>query len=163
MSTSADEVERVEHPREVLERGALVVDGEDAQAVVGHAARTPARNFGTVIVTAVPRPGPLAGAARTRRRSVASQAPVDVLQPDPATRRAVSSAGSAARALAVHPGAVVDHAQLDVGAEVAPDDLHRAAAGARLDAVADRVLDQRLQRERRDDRRRTSGATSTRT
>ena len=41
----------LEHAHEVLERGQLVVDGA---ASLGHAARTPARNFGSVITTVVP-------------------------------------------------------------------------------------------------------------
>jgi hypothetical protein len=44
---------RREQPHEVLERWQLVVDREDP-----HAARTPARNFGSVITTVVPRPSP---------------------------------------------------------------------------------------------------------
>ena len=43
---------RAQHAREVLERGPLVVHGEDP-----HAARTPGANFGTVITTVVPSPG----------------------------------------------------------------------------------------------------------
>jgi hypothetical protein len=38
----------LEHPHEVLERWQLVVDGQHL-----HAARTPARNFGSVITTAL--------------------------------------------------------------------------------------------------------------
>ncbi len=57
IATSDDLRGAVEQPRQVLERGSLVVDGQDPQArAVAHAARTPARNFGTVIVTVVPRP-----------------------------------------------------------------------------------------------------------
>jgi hypothetical protein len=47
-----DVLVRAQHPREVVQRRALVVDGEDS-----HAARTPARNFGTSMRTAVPSPG----------------------------------------------------------------------------------------------------------
>ena len=56
------------------------------------------------------------------------------------------------RALRVDPGAVVRHAQLDVGAEVDPLDRHQPALGARLDPVAHGVLHQRLQRQHRHDR-----------
>ena len=49
---------RLEHPREVLERWPLVVDRQHPQRPP-HAARTPGRNFGSVIVTVVPLPGEL--------------------------------------------------------------------------------------------------------
>jgi hypothetical protein len=47
---------------------------------------------------------------------------------------------------------VVAHGQLDVGVEVRADDLQAARPGGGLDAVAHRVLDERLQREHRHDR-----------
>ncbi len=46
----------LEQPPEILERRALVIDHEHAR----HAARTPALNFGSVIVTVVPCSGSLA-------------------------------------------------------------------------------------------------------
>ena len=48
---------RLEHAHEVRERGLLVVDREQPQPVGPvHAARTPARNFGSVMTTVVPSP-----------------------------------------------------------------------------------------------------------
>ncbi len=52
----ADARQAAQQARKIGERGLLVVDGEDAEALA-HAARTPARNFGTVIRTTVPWPG----------------------------------------------------------------------------------------------------------
>ena len=113
-----------------------------------HAARTPARNFGSVITTVVPARRRLDLEARSPRRTSTAAARARCR----ARSRAPRPASAAARALGSIPVAVVGHAQLDVGAEVDALDLDRAALGAGLDAVAHGVLDQRLQRQHGHDR-----------
>ena len=118
-----------QQPREVGERRPLVVDGEDRAARrPAHAARTPARNFGSVIVTVVPSPvarvdlEPVVGAeARLQPR-------LDVREADAAAVAGEHRAGALGR----HADAVVADAQLDVGAGVAADDRDPARGrGAR--------------------------------
>ena len=78
-----------------------------------------------------------------------SQARVDVRESDPA-----ADAGEQRRdALGLDPAAVVRDPQLHVAARDARLDRDPATVTAALDAVTDRVLDQRLDRERGDDRR----------
>src|SRR4029078_8931397 len=68
--------------REVVQRGPLVVDGEHP-----YAARTPARNFGTSIRTAVPSPGrdytssPYAGPNVDCSRACTFASPMPLLRP----------------------------------------------------------------------------------
>ena len=111
-----------------------------------HAARTPARNFGRVIVTV--------GARAERRIDLQAvvgaegrlQPRLDVGEPDAAALAGQDRAGPPG----LHAHAVVGHPQLDVGVDVAADDLDPPAA-APLDAVAHRVLHQRLERQHGDD------------
>ena len=136
---------RPQHPREIVERGPLVIDGEHAER---HAARTPARNFGTSMRTVVPSPGvrlDLQSVLRAERRL---QAGVDIGEADAraATReRRRGLVGAHARA------AVLDR-QLDVGVEVGAEDLDPAGTERGLDPVAHGVLHQRLHREHGHDR-----------
>ena len=81
----------LEHAHEVLERGQLVVDREQ----LAQAARTPARNFGSVMTTVVPRP-----AAGLHLKPVAlaeggQQPAVHVAQPDARARRRRARRGRA--------------------------------------------------------------------
>ena len=132
-------------PHQVLERRALVVDRQQREPV-GHPGAHPGAELRQRHHHRRPRPvlhrEPVALAER------ALQPAVDVAQPDAGAAAGERLGG----ALGVDPLAVVGHAQLDVGAEVAPLDRHAPALGPRLDAVADGVLDERLQRQHRHDR-----------
>ena len=125
-TTSRHRGEPSQQAREVVERGPLVVDREHAQARPAHAARTPARNFGSVIVTVVPRPARSRSRARSRGRSWPAAAPARSASPTPPPFPASSSCA----ALRLHADAVVGHAQLDVGVDVAADDLDPARGRA---------------------------------
>ena len=120
VSTLVDRRLRAQHPREVVERGPFVVDGEDL-----HAARTPARNFGTSIVTLVPWPGVgLAPRVRTPARTSICRRAWTFARPMPSPRPASAARGG----LGAHPRAAVADGQLDVGVEVGAEDLDPARA-----------------------------------
>ena len=154
--------------------GQLVVDGEEAQPGVIRRPPAPTSTAGAgAHGGAAVRPSAWAGASpRSCRGPARSRSPGrsrgrTSLAGGPARWRARSRrrGGRARRRAApapgrVHADAVVDDAQLDVLAEVAARRSRRGRAAALLEAVADGVLDQRLQREHRHDVWRTSGAIS---
>ena len=112
-----------------------------------HAARTPARNFGSVIVTVVPSPCASLDLEPVVAAEARLQPGLDVREPDAA---AVTGEDLAPHARCAMPTPSSRTRRIDVRARVAADDRDPPVAAA-LDPVANRVLDERLQRQHRYD------------